>query len=258
MQTRTTPIEMTAYRASDSEVARIQNLMDLLPDTVGSVLDIGARDGFVSKRMADRCATVVALDLELPVIDDERIQCVQGNITKLAFADSSFDAVLCAEVLEHIPADMLQTACNELGRVTKEYLLIGVPYKQDIRLGRTTCQGCGKVNPPYGHINSFDEIVLNRLFNGFTAVRTSFVGETTARTNFMSAALMNIAGNPFGTYSQDEPCIHCNASLGTPPARNIWQKIATRMAFWGNRIQQIQDTKHANWIHLLMKKTSLG
>jgi hypothetical protein len=70
----------------------------------------------------------------------------------LGFADDFFDFVLCAEVLEHIPTASLSRACSELGRVSKHYVLIGVPYRQDIRVGRTTCWSCRKKNPPWGHI----------------------------------------------------------------------------------------------------------
>ncbi len=107
---------------------------------VAPALDVGARDGFISRLLAGHFPFVTALDLELPSIDHERVQSVKGNIAALDFPDASFDLVFCAEVLEHIPKDLLGTACRELARVSKEYVLIGVPYKQDIRVGRT--MGC--------------------------------------------------------------------------------------------------------------------
>ena len=245
---------MSQYRARPSEKARISDLLALLPVDANSVLDIGARDGFISKLLIDRFASVTALDLEMPVIDDARIQCVEGNITALGIPDNSFDIVFCAEVLEHIPCHLLQTACNELGRVARRYLLVGVPYKQDLRVGRCTCQSCGKFNPPYGHVNSFDERFLSGLFPGFSVAKTSFVGETDARTNFVSSALMNMAGNPYGTYSQDEPCIHCGSSMKHPPERRVWQRVCTKLAHWGNKMQPARNAKRGNWIHMLLEK----
>jgi len=116
--------------------------MRLLPGNLDSVLDIGARDGFISKLLAGHFPNVTALDLEEPRIDDERIRCVKGDVAGLNFPDASFDLVFCAEVIEHIPGRTLVRACGELSRGAREYLLIGVPYKQDLRAGRLTCQPC--------------------------------------------------------------------------------------------------------------------
>ena len=48
---------------------------------------------------------------------------VAGDVTNLDFPDRSFDCVFCAEVLEHIPVNLLEVACRELTRVTNEYLV---------------------------------------------------------------------------------------------------------------------------------------
>lgn len=251
---RDTQLEMTLHRATLSEETRISDLMDLLPQCAESALDIGSRDGFISRLLADRYAKVTALDLDMPVIDDARIQCVKGDITALSFADGAFDLIFCAEVLEQVPPQVLEKAGNELGRAAKRHVLIGVPYKQDIRVGRSTCQRCGKINPPYGHVNSFDENSLKALFPDFAIVKTSYVGESDARTNFISCALMDLAGNPYGTYTQDEPCIYCGATFTPPRERKLWQKVCTKMAHWGNKIQLPPNSKHAYWIHVLLER----
>lgn len=63
------------YQNTPDEQKRVADLMDLLPQGLDTVLDVGARDGFISKRLADRARRVTALDLELPQIDDPRITC---------------------------------------------------------------------------------------------------------------------------------------------------------------------------------------
>jgi len=247
-------MDLTDYRNSSSEQARISDLMRLTPFTGSSALDIGARDGYLSRLLAERFDSVTALDLELPNIDHPRITCLKGDITALQLPDASFDLVFCAEVLEHIPPPLLATACRELARVCSKHVLVGVPYRQDIRLGRTTCVSCGGTNPPWGHVNSFDEHRLAALFPGFVATAQSFVGTSAEATNAVSSWLMDLAGNPYGTYVQEEPCIHCNATLQAPPERRLWQKVATRLAFIGMRIQKPFIKPHGNWIHLLLTR----
>lgn len=246
--------DLTSYRSSPAEQQRVADLFALLPASGTRGLDIGARDGYLAKKLAERFHQVVALDLEKPDIDFPGIEPVQGNVTCLQFPDNHFDAVLCAEVLEHIPPHLLAQACLEIARVAKHKVVIGVPYRQDLRCGSTTCGSCGKTNPPWGHVNSFDEERLRKLFPSLAWEKASFVGTSTDRTNSISAALLNYAGNPFGTWQQDEVCVHCGAAIGLPQARNPLQRVATRTAFVFNRLQGFFIKPRVNWIHVLFSK----
>jgi hypothetical protein len=242
------------WRETEIEKARIADLMGMLPTKVGTAVDIGARDGFISKLLADRGVAVTALDLAQPSLDDARINCVKGDATALEFGDNRFDLVFCAEVLEHIPGALLEKACAELARVASRYLLIGVPYKQDLRLDRSTCSGCGGTNPAWGHVNSFDEARLARLFSGCKVAQTRYVGVTSAATNLISAHLMEAAGNPYGTYIQEEPCIHCGAALTAPVARTLVSKCLAKAAVLASKAQAPFVTPRAKWIHVLFEK----
>lgn len=247
-------MDLTTYRHSEREQARTQDLLSLMPTSGHHALDVGARDGHLSKLMADRFELVVALDLDRPSIDHPRVAMVQGDACHLPFASDSFDLVTCCEVLEHIPPPLLASACAELARVARQSVVIGVPYKQDIRFGRTTCQHCGRANPPWGHVNSFDEQRLHALFAPLTPARLSFVGQTTDATSALAAALMDFAGNPYGTYSQDEPCVCCGRNIGGPLPRTLAQKMATKAAFTLNRLQRVVSSPRGNWIHLRLEK----
>ncbi len=251
-------MDLTAYRNNEQEKTRIADLMRMVPETVKSVIDIGARDGFLSKELTNYCPSVTALDLEMPVIDHPNVRCLKGDATALQFPDASFDLVFCSEVLEHIPSPALEQACSELGRIADQYVLIGVPYMQDIRHGRTTCYSCGKTNPPWAHVNSFDETRLKLLFPDFEVVRINFVGKGEPGTNNLSAYLLNLAGNPFGTYIQEEPCVHCGMRLKPPPSRNLTQKVLTRVAYTVRRAQIPFTPARGNWIHVLFRKRGVN
>ena len=247
-------VDLSDYRSNEREQARIGDLLALLPARFDSALDIGARDGFISKLLAERCDAVIALDLNMPSIEHERVRCVQGDIAALDFPDGAIDLVFCTEVLEHIPPPLLEQAASELARVARRYVLVGVPYNQDIRAGRTTCAACDKKNPPWGHVNSLDEKRLEELFPSCSVLKQSFVGVADGRTNFLAALLMDWAGNPYGTYTQDEPCIHCGAQIGLPRKRNLLQKVYTRLAAYSLSIQAMFATSKPNWIHILFEK----
>lgn len=254
---RSTKMDLVAYRNDEMEKARTNDLMALIPDNCqGSALDIGARDGWFSSLLAKRFDRVTALDLEKPSIVHPKIQCVKGDATDLDFDIGEYDLVFCAEVLEHIPSEHLQKACTELERVANRYILIGVPFKQDTRIGRTKCYTCGKRNPPWGHVNSFDEPELKELFSLCDARKISFVGEESECTNLFSVLLLDFAGNPDGPYYQGEPCIHCGAKLIEPPESTFLQKVATKVAFFCINMQQRFHRPQPKWIHILFEKRS--
>lgn len=253
---RNRAMELNAYRGSESERLRSADVVRMIERIAGDrALDVGARDGHFSRILAEQFASVTALDLQQPQINHPGIVCVSGDVTDLAFPNDSFDLVVCTEVLEHIPPHLLTDACLELERVTERYLLIGVPFKQDIRVGRTTCGMCGVANPPWGHVNLFDEQRLVSLFPRLKVQELSFVGVNGASTNRLSTLLMDLAGNPYGTYGQEEPCVVCGAPLTTPSRRTLFQKICTKAAYWARRVTEPMQNAHPNWIHYLFRKS---
>ena len=248
-------MDLTAYRNRPEEQARIRDLLRIVPKNRSSVLDVGTRDGYISKKLTKHFSKVTALDLVRPEFEFKNVTTVPGDVTHLAFAHSSFDVVLCAEVLEHIPTAHLLKACQEIGRVAKYEVVIGVPYRQDLRIGRTTCLSCGKVNPPWGHVNCFDEKRLKHLFEGMNPIVTSFVGERRERTNDISTFLMDLAGNPWGTYDQGKGCIYCGETLIPSPERTIPQRTFSALSHYLNLIQRPFGITTPKWIHIVFKKS---
>jgi SAM-dependent methyltransferase len=241
-----------AYRNSPAEIARTKDLLEIVPKNFPTVLDIGTRDGHFSRLLTQYFESVTALDLTLPQFQFDRVLPVQGDVTQLPFPDSHFDVVFCAEVLEHVPA--LEKACSEISRVARRAVVIGVPYRQDTRVGRTTCNHCGKTNPPWGHVNTFDQSKINRLFPTLHLLKTSFVGKTKARTNPLSSWFMDLAKNPWGVYEQEEPCIYCDEQMSPPASRTLTQKLLSGIALKLNQLQEPLNRKHPNWIHSVFQK----
>jgi SAM-dependent methyltransferase len=247
-------IDYAKYRQSPLEQARVADLIRILPEWRSTLLDIGTRDGFISSLLAEYFGRVTALDVTKPHLEDGRVIAVQGDVTRLGFADDSFDVVCCLEVLEHISPQLLPVACQEIARVARHAVIIGVPYRQDLRVGRTTCSHCGRVNPPWGHQNSFEETTLARLFGTLRLASTTFVGETKERSNAFAAWLMNQGGNPWGTYGQEEHCIECHRELVPPGSRGPWRRACAAAAHHLDQGLIATAKPHPLWIHCVFEK----
>jgi len=238
--------------SSDLERERTADLMQLVPRGYRTVLDAGARDGYYSAQLTEYFESVTALDLSKPEIHHERVFCVAGDLTKLSYPDESFDVVLCSEVLEHIPA--LEQAVSEIKRVAKHAIVIGVPYKQDIRVGRATCVKCGKVNPPWGHINVFDKDRIERLFRPFRVVRQVLTGIDSERTNTLATWFSDRGRNPYGIYGPEQRCLHCGSSLDSKPFRSFTHKVWGAVGVRLMNVQSALSKPHANWIHTIFER----
>lgn len=248
------PAGFQAFRHSPLERERVEGLMGMIPERGARALDVGARDGFLSVQLTSRFTEVTALDLSRPDISHPGVTCVESDASAMPFEDGRFDLVLCSEVLEHIPSPVLERACAEIVRVARKWVLIGVPFQQDIRLGRTTCRACGARNPPYGHVNVMGRERLLALFPALRPEKIAYVGNSQRKTNALSAALLDFAGNPYGTYDQEEGCLSCGTRLDKPPERSLAGKVATRLAYTLYHCQEKVTRPYANWIHILFRK----
>lgn len=247
-------MKVLSSRNRPEEKERIADLLKIVPKQRQTILDIGARDGYITELLTKYFKSVTALDLIKPTFTIPNVEVVKGDVTCLDYPYNEFDVVFCAEVLEHIPQHLLTVACDEITRVARHEVVIGVPFNQDTRAGKTTCHHCGCVNPPWGHINSFTEAKLKGLFSSLECITTSYSGNGTEKTNAISAQLMNIAGNPWGTYEQEEPCIQCGEKLLVPDANSVLQRVCSKTAVLLNKVQLCFVHPSPLWVHMVFRK----
>ena len=143
------------------------------------VLDMGAGAGRHAFEVFRRGADIVALDYSLAdlkdvsglfhaMVDagevpaDTSASTVNGDGTRLPFADDTFDRIVCSEVMEHIPDDA--AAASELARVLKPGGTIAVTVPT--WLPEKVCWALSdQYHAPYvegGHVRIFSEATLRR------------------------------------------------------------------------------------------------
>lgn len=88
----------------------------------GHVLEIGPGSGHTTWLLRQWGYRVTTLDFDPKVNAD-----LVGDVTRLPLEDKSFDCVLAAEVLEHIPFAEFKRALGELKRVSRKSAIVTLP-----------------------------------------------------------------------------------------------------------------------------------
>lgn len=155
----------------------LRTIDDLLPATAPRrVLEVGVGEGEISTRVRTRypSAALVGIDLQDEALAGE--WSARGHvgafadITRLPFADDTFDLVLGIEVLEHV--DDPVRALTEVQRVGRGQFLLSVPREPMWRLANLArgryARDLG--NTP-GHVNHWSARGFRELVDGFFDVQ---------------------------------------------------------------------------------------
>lgn len=150
-----------------------------------SVLDAGCGDGKFSTFLHGLGFHVAGIELSELAAAKAKSRCPYADIqvgsleTRLPFADASFNAIWCTEVLEHLFD--VHGALAEFNRVLKDkgMLLLTTPYHGFVKNLLIALFGFDRhFNPEISHIRFFTRITLERCFRqaGFVPVSWHGVG----------------------------------------------------------------------------------
>lgn len=160
----------------EKENERFALTRGLLPPDASSCLEVGFNALRMTPLLAERY-DVVGIDLPHRFERDTSYRLAFATAAALPFVDDSFDLVVCTEVLEHMPEEVLANAVRELGRVSRRYLLVTVPYRQRVWNEHYKCAQCGFIGNSMEHLHYFDEAAVSRMFPGYVAA-TNCLGGT--------------------------------------------------------------------------------
>lgn len=145
-----------------------------------TVLDVGCGGGWIASALLPLGKRVISFDVAFGNVEKvsqkhkaENHFGVVGDVLNLPFADGSLDAVVSAEVIEHV----LDTKAfvENLVRVLKPggRAIISTPYKEKIQ--SSLCIHCNNLTPHNAHLRSFDEHSLSGYLEPMAGIASSHV-----------------------------------------------------------------------------------
>lgn len=149
-------------------IARMRMTADMVPADVRTLLDAGCGNGIFGEVLSAQRPAIkfVGVDRSAAAIKHAKVTCQLGSIDHLPFADGEFDCVTCLQVLEHLPVGVYCRALFELVRVSRKYVIVGLPYREELSRDVTTCPECRTCFNINLHLRSYDDDKIRQLLDG--------------------------------------------------------------------------------------------
>jgi ubiquinone/menaquinone biosynthesis C-methylase UbiE len=230
------------------ERQRFLTLVGMVPPQTRSLLDVGTGNGaflyFLEQTRPD--ISIVGLDSSRQAIADKlcKADIVHGSLDDLPFADGAFDVVSTLEVLEHVPSHLIPKATDELMRVARSAVLLGLPYRE--RRTRIKCPECNCGFDPYYHMRSYDDAAAAKLFRGLKYTNKTVLKDQRALIPYL---IVNVLGAEMSARRfPNVVCPQCNWH-NTPAASSGGLKASPSLAGRLWRMQpMISIERHVMWL----------
>lgn len=143
--------------------AVLEAIKSFIPNDVDSILDVGCGDGKVTNILKNfNRFEITGVDLSNEALAHCNFNTTLADSVCLPFADSTFDLVLTMDMLEHLDDISEVLAFKELFRVARNYVIVVVPYNENLMDGLTLCSKCGHKYHINYHLRSYQ---INNLIN---------------------------------------------------------------------------------------------
>lgn len=161
---------------------RIVETIHIIPQDVKTIADIGCGNGIFINQLRREKPQIetMACDRSTTALRYVEGPKKEGSIDQLDFRDREFDCVSCLEVIEHLPIQLYKNALSELARISDKYLIISVPYNEDLELDANQCPSCKSIFNANLHLRNYDAETFKHLFDhwGFKCIEHKLLGKT--------------------------------------------------------------------------------
>jgi ubiquinone/menaquinone biosynthesis C-methylase UbiE len=166
-------------KKSESNTERIQRIIEMIPKGVTSLADIGCGNGIFlnTLKQSGKISKLIGIDFSNLAMEDLQTEKLVGDITDIPLKTNSYEIVSALEVLEHLDKYEFEKAKKELSRVSSRYILISVPFNEDLEIEFFKCPSCKTHFNTSHHKRTFSEEKMKRLFikEGFNPIDIQYI-----------------------------------------------------------------------------------
>jgi len=147
-----------------------------VPKEAKEILDIGCGKAWVAGYFAPRKDLVCSFDISTTNTEkavqtypvDNHVAVV-GDVYHLPFQENTFDALISAEVIEHVPE--VEAYLRELIRVCRPggKIIISTPY--DEKIAMHLCVHCNRPTPSHAHLHTFNRAKVAAILEPFKGLK---------------------------------------------------------------------------------------
>ena len=198
---------------------------------IHTILDAGCGDGRVSNGLKKRYQ-VVSMDVSQAALKHAQPPKVKASIAHIPFGSRAFDLAMAADVIEHLQDSVYPRAITELKRVANRFILIGVPFNQQLSIGLCRCVQCSNRFHVSQHQRRFTLRVLKKLF--YPDFRLKAYYECGIQRQYYHIVLLWLRQHLGGLWARTSAaiCPYCGASFGAFSGRLEYNTIIR----WCNQI----------------------
>ena len=129
-------------------------IIKILPSDVKNIIDIGCGNGVLTNEIANH-VKIVGVDRSKKALDFVKTEKIHASAENIPVENHSFDLVFSSEMLEHLEDDVFIKVIDEFQRISKKYILITVPNRENIKKNLIQCPDCKYIYNRSSHLRSF-------------------------------------------------------------------------------------------------------
>ncbi len=247
---------MLRKKVYSQDLERAQLTAKSVPEGIDTILEIGSGGGLIINALKEAGYDPVAYDISRTALEYIKTsKRIQGSAALLPFPASTFDVVLACELLEHLPISDYRDVLDEIARVAKRYVLITVPYHENLEWNYARCPSCGCIFNGACHVRSFCEGDMLSLLKHFRCINLKGIVPLLRpdRTIPLELFVRHRLAMEYLYYSPSVKCPLCFSNVDKKPERNWIGWIAAGIRY-GYRF--ISKSKPPCWYLAVYKKNA--
>ncbi|MGY5876828.1 MAG: oligosaccharide flippase family protein [Candidatus Thorarchaeota archaeon] len=233
---------------TNQEKMRIAETLQLVPKDIHSVLDVGCFDCRMTRGITNR--RVVGLDIHIES-GCHNIDTILGSITSLPFEKGAFECIIGTEVLEHLEKRDYERAIAEINRVAKKWILISVPFNEDLEEGRIQCEFCGNIFHVWGHKRRYRTITHLDIFSSFKRIACVYIGK---RFTGLKSITRILGRTGKSVLVEQVECSQCRSTIRGIEALSLPHKMIFQVNNLVKRIKALVNRGDPIWIAVIYRR----